>query len=195
MLTEISKLINEYPTICLAIIAAIFSSIGWGCNSLYQILIDNYKQKRELKVFLWKEKINAAKKASEFYLEYLNFINLLRNQLDMLATGKAEYDQVTKNIDAEIQEMSIKLKTFPHFEHHHINIFYNLTESRALKINEENFEILGKIHGLGSSNLSDEEFDAQLKDCVIKFKNNYTELAGIFEGFIEKVRNDINSYL
>ncbi|WP_284653057.1 hypothetical protein [Flavobacterium terrisoli] len=195
MLTEISKLVNEYPTISLAIIAAIFSSIGWGCNSFYQVIVDNYKQKRELKIFLWKEKINAAKKASEFYLEYLNFINLLRNQLDMLATGKAEYEQINRNIDAEIQELSNKLKTFPHFEHHHINIFYNLIENRTLKINQENFEILGKINGLGSLGLSYEEFDAQLKDYVIKFKNNYSELAKIYEDLIEKIRADINSYL
>ena len=195
MLTEISKLINEYPTISLAIIAAIFSSIGWGCNSFYQIIVDNYKQKRELKIFLWKEKINAAKKASEFYLEYLNFINLLRNQLDMLATGKAEYEQINININAEIQELSNKLKTFPHFEHHHINIFYKLIDNRTLKINQENFEILGKINGLGTLGLSYEEFDAQLKDYVIKFKNNYTELAEIYEDLIEKIRTDINSYL
>ncbi|RXR15966.1 hypothetical protein EQG63_12055 [Flavobacterium amnicola] len=195
MLTEITQLVNKYPAISLAIIAALFSAIGWGCNSFYQIIIDNYKQKRELKAFLWKEKISAAKKASEFYLEYLGFINLLVNQLEALETGKDENNKVADNLEAEVQLLSTKLKAFPHFEHHHINIFYDFNEKRAFEINRENVEILGQMHGLGSSNLSNEEFSIKLRQCITKIKNNYAELAQINGGFIVKVRNDISNYL
>lgn len=188
-------MIKDYPTESIAVIAAFFSMIGWLGSNIFQLIVDRNNQKKELKTFLWKEKINAAKKASEFYLEYLGFINLLRNQFDALESGKEENNKVAKDLDAEIQLLSTKLKAFPHFEHHHINIFYNFDENRAFQINKDNVEILARIHGLGSLDISSEEFNRQLKDCALKFKENYAELAQIYGGFIVQVRNDITSYL
>lgn len=195
MITEVTEMIKHYPTVSLAVIAAAFSMIGWIGNNIFQVIIDRYKQQKELKNFLWKEKINAAKKASEFFLEYLGFINLLRNQFEAIEFGKDENDQVAADLNFDIQLLSNKLKEFPHFEYHHINIFYDFNESRAFEITNENFEILARIHGLKSFNLPKEEFDIQLKDCATKFKNNYAELAKIYGGFIARVRNDIANYL
>lgn len=192
---EIAKMIKDYPTESVVVIAAFFSMIGWIGNNILQLIVDRNKQKKELKTFLWKEKINAAKKASEFYLEYLNFFNLVLNQLDLLESGKVENEQVAENINAEIQLLSGKLKAFPHFEYHHINIFYDFLESRASILSKQNFEILGKIYGLDSLKITPEEFNVKLKMYILEFNKNFTELSDIYKGFIKQVRNDINNYL
>ncbi len=82
---EIIELWKEYPKIGGTMIAIVSASIGWILRNIFQLIIENHKYKREIKTFFWKEKINASKKASEFYLEQLNFLNLVRHQFEIYA--------------------------------------------------------------------------------------------------------------
>ncbi|RKS94081.1 hypothetical protein BC952_1949 [Flavobacterium limicola] len=145
---DITRLLKDYPTESATAIATVFALLGWVGRNIFQIFIENRRYSKELKTFFWKEKLNAAKKASEFYLENLNFLNLVRHQFEMYELGKANQNEFFENIEKEVKFYSEKLKAFPHFEHHHINIFYDFNENRAMEINKNTFEINQKIFEL-----------------------------------------------
>ena len=71
-----TEYIKYYQTTLDIIIPMFFGLIGWIANVMWE----KSKYKREQKTYYWKEKINAGKKATEYYLEYLNLLNLIRFQ-------------------------------------------------------------------------------------------------------------------
>lgn len=133
--------LKDYPGIGATAIAIVFGALGWSIRNLIQFFIDNSKYNKELKTFFWKEKLNSAKKASEFYLEHMNYINLLKHQFEIFEKGEIGHQELYENIQKEIEFYSNKLKAFPHFEHHHINIFYDFDEKRSMEINKRTFDI------------------------------------------------------
>lgn len=196
---EIAQLFKDYPKESAAAIATIFGLLGWIGRNVFQIIIENKKYNKELKTFFWKEKLNAAKKASEYYLEHLNFLNLVRHQFEIYESGKIEHTELFENIEKEVKFYSEKLKAFPHFEHHHINIFYDFDDSRAMQINKNSFEIQQKILDLRplESDTKEEINDKinEIKNCSKDLKDNYLELFNIQKKYLNKVRSDINDYI
>jgi hypothetical protein len=196
---DILKLLKDYPAESATGIATIFALLGWIGRNVFQLIIDHKKYNKELKTFFWKEKINAAKKASEFYLENLNFLNLIRQQFEIYESGKTEQKELFENIEKEVRFYSEKLKAFPHFEHHHINIFYEFDENRAMEINKNTFEIHQKIYDLipvESDSLEQIDFKInKIKECSKMLKDNYSELFEIQKKYLNKVREDIGAYL
>lgn len=196
---DITRLLTDYPTESATAIATVFALLGWVGRNIFQIFIENRRYSKELKTFFWKEKLNAAKKASEFYLENLNFLNLVRHQFEMYELGKANQNEFFENIEKEVKFYSEKLKAFPHFEHHHINIFYDFNENRAMEINKNTFEINQKIFELIPQELdSTEQIDIKMnkiKEFSKILKDNYSELFNIQKTYLSQVRSDINNYL
>jgi hypothetical protein len=196
---DITRLLKDYPTESATAIATVFALLGWVGRNIFQIFIENRRYSKELKTFFWKEKLNAAKKASEFYLENLNFLNLVRHQFEMYELGKANQNEFFENIEKEVKFYSEKLKAFPHFEHHHINIFYDFNENRAMEINKNTFEINQKIFELIPQELdSTEQIDIKMnkiKEFSKILKDNYSELFNIQKTYLSQVRSDINNYL
>jgi hypothetical protein len=196
---EITKLLTDYPKEAAVGIATISATLGWTFRNIIQIILDNIKYKKELKTFFWKEKLNAAKKASEFYLENLNFLNLVRHQFEIFEQGNIEHQELFENIQKEVNFYSEKLKAFPHFEHHHINIFYDFNENRAMEINTNSFEIHQKILELMPSELdTKEKLESKIlgiKAFSKQLKDNYAELFEIQKKYLGSVRNDIKEYL
>lgn len=196
---DIVKLLKDYPAESATGIATIFALLGWIGRNVFQLIIEHKKYNIELKTFFWKEKINAAKKASEFYLENLNFLNLVRQQFEIYESGKTEHTELFENIEKEVKFYSEKLKAFPHFEHHHINIFYEFDENRAMEINKNTFEIHQRIYDLiPLESDSIEQIDAKInkiKECSKMLKDNYSELFEIQKKYLNKVRADIGAYL
>ena len=196
---DIIKLLKDYPTESATAIATIFALLGWIGRNIFQLIIDHKKYNKELTTFFWKEKINAAKKASEFYLENLNFLNLVRQHFEIYESRKIEHTELFENIEKEVKFYSEKLKSFPHFEHHHINIFYEFDENRAIEINKNTFEIHLKIYELiPTESDSKEEIEAkvqEIKRCTRMLKENYSELFEIQKKYLNKIRADISAYL
>lgn len=196
MIDEIFKLLQEYPKAGATSIAIVSGSAGWLLRNVFQLIIENYRYSKELKTFFWKEKINAAKKASEFYLENLNFLNLVRIQFELCESGKIEHQQLIENFEKEVNFYREKLKSFPHFEHHHINIFYDFDESKIMSITDNSIEIQQKIQELISDQSTpSEEFNQKIKDSLKTLKDNYFELFKIYKGYVKKVREDIGNYI
>lgn len=188
----ILQFIKDYPVVGGTAIATTSASIGWILRNIFDIFIENKKYKRELKTYFWKEKINASKKASEFYLEYSNFLNLARLQFESYELGKIEHQEFIENIQNEVAFYSNKLKNFPHFEHHHINIFYEFDEQKSMDLTNEINKLIREI-----SEVKPNENDAEktIQNSFKKLKENYTKLFEIQKKYVSKVRNDIREYL
>ncbi len=196
---EIFNLIKEYPKAGATGIAIVAGSSGWLFNNLFQIYLERIRYKKDIRTYFWKEKLNSAKKASEFYLEYLNFLNLLRHQFETYEIGKIEHKELFDNIQNEVHFYSQKLKSFPHFEHHHINLFYDFSDKRPIEINSEttriNQHILDlRIHENDKFEMIDNKV-LEIKKLAEKLKNNYTELFDINKKYLDLVRKDIKEYI
>jgi len=187
----ILQFIKDYSLISGAI-ATTSASIGWVFRNLFEIFIENKKYNRELKTYFWKEKINASKKASEFYLEYQNLLYLLQLQIENLKSNKIEHQEFVKNIQKEVEFYTNKLKGFPHFEHHHINIFYEFDEQKSMELTNENYKL---IRDISEINPSDNNSVQITQETLNKLKKNYLKLFEIQKKYVKNVRNDISKFI
>jgi len=196
---EFIELLKNYPKIGAIMIAIVSASLGWVFRNIFQLIIENRKYKRDIKTFFWKEKLKASKKATEFYLEQLNFLNLVRHQFEIYEFGKIEHHEMFENIQKEVQFYADKLKNFPHFEHHHINVFYDFNEQKAMEINKNTFDITQQIIELQPKDIDTvverDNKILEIKKCSKKLKDNYSELFDIHKNYLNTVRNDIKEYL
>ena len=191
--------LKDYPGIGATAIAIVSGALGWFIRNLIQFFIDNSKYNKELKTFFWKEKLNSAKKASEFYLEHMNYINLLKHQFEIFEKGEIGHQELYENIQKEIEFYSNKLKAFPHFEHHHINIFYDFDEKRSMEINKRTFDINRELIELQPKEGDTlQEIDTkiiEIKKRAAELKDNYEEHFNIYKKYLQKVRKDLKDYL
>ena len=191
--------LKDYPGIGATAIAIVSGALGWFIRNLIQFFIDNSKYNKELKTFFWKEKLNSARKASEFYLEHMNYINLLKHQFEVFEKGEIGHQELYENIQKEIEFYSNKLKAFPHFEHHHINIFYDFDEKRSIEINKRTFDINRELIELQPKEGDTlEEIDIkiiEIKKRAAELKDNYEEHFNIYKKYLQKVRKDLKDYL
>jgi hypothetical protein len=169
------------------IIPILFSAIGWSAN----IIWENSKYKREKKTFYWKEKINACKKASEFYFEYLNFLSLAKLQFNLYKNSIIDGETLLIEIQQkEIEFYSKKIQQFPHYEYHHINLFYNLIDEINFQIVLENAEILQKIIKKKSS---DSPLESETSELYGLIEKNYDKLQKNILINLQKVQKDLEN--
>ena len=126
-----------------------------------------------------------------FYLEYSNFLNLARLQFESFRLGKIEHKSLIENFQKEVSFYVEKLKSFPHFEHHHINLFYEFDEDKTIiitnKINATNREIL-ELN-------SESENTEKTKHLFKVLEDSYTQLFDLQKGYVKRVREDLKNQL
>ena len=182
-----TEYIKYYQTILDIIIPMFFGLIGWIANLMWE----KSKYKREQKTYYWKEKINAGKKATEFYLELLNLLNLYRLQFKLYKESIIDGESLLVNIHQKESEFyEQKLKQFPHFEYHHINLFYDLIEEENYQIVNENIQILQKINRI---NQSKELNNNEISDLFGKMGDNYKKLYNNVLLHLKKVQKDLEN--
>lgn len=195
----ILELLKEHPSIEGALIALVSGITVIIIQNILQFLIQKTQYKKELRTFFWKEKINSAKKASEYYLEQMNYFNLLIQQFEIFENGQIEYNELFENLNKEIEYYSNKLKSFPHFEHHHINIFYDFNDKRSIELNKITFDIIKELIDLQpKKDDSNSDLDIKLNQIKIKaseLKDNYNEHFEIYKKILKEIQNDIKKYL
>lgn len=160
--------------------------IGWFANVIWE----NSKYKREQKTYYWKEKINAGKKATEFYLEYLNLLNLFRLQFKLYKESIIDDKDLLEQIQSENKFYSQKLKQFPHYEHHHINLFYELIEDKNYQIVNENAEIFQKINRISQS---ENVIENEISELFDKMGNNYEKIYSNVLLQLKKIQKDLEN--
>jgi hypothetical protein len=164
-----------FPILC--------GAVGWFANVIWE----NSKYKREQKTYYWKEKIDAGKKATEFYLEFLNLLNVYRLQFKLYQDSIIDGESLLVNIQQKESEfLEQKLKQFPHFEYHHINLFYDLIDDENYQIVYENIEILQEINRINQS-----ENINEISELFCKMGHNYEKLYNNVLLLIRKVRKDL----
>lgn len=179
---EFLKFIKDYPSIS----ALGISLISGGFGFIFKYFIDNRNFKKELKAFLWKEKINSAKKASEFYIQEISNIVLMIEMLRLIENNGYLTDETRENY----KKAHERLVNFPHFEHHHINVFYNFGEFNDSEILKRTLYLIGEIDRciIGNNN----------EDIVPKIRElrlNYENLINILNSRISVIRNDITNII
>lgn len=189
---DFADLISHYPKESGLLITITSTSIGWFLRNISQILVEHRKYWTDQKTYYWKEKIESAKKASEFYLEYLNLLNLIIIQFKLYKEGKIEHTLLVENFEKEVNFYSNRLKLFPHFEHHHINLFYNFDNESILKITNENQELIQKIYEILNSKEIEYE---KLSDILEKIYTNYGSLVKIHTEYLNIIRRDLKGYI
>ena len=167
------------------ILPLVCGAIGWFANVFWE----NSKYKREQKTYYWKEKINAGKKASEYYLEYLNLLNLIRLQFKLYEESIIDGESLLVQMhQKEIEFYSNKLQQFPHYEYHHINLFYEIIDEKNYQIVNENTEILQRINKM---NQSGDIKDNEVSELFGKMCKNYEKLYNNVQFQIRKVQKDL----
>lgn len=196
-MNELTNLIQTFPKIGGTAIAILSGTIGWFLRNLFQIIIDQYRYNKELKTFFWKEKINASKKAAEFYFEFLNLINLIIIQFELYESEKIEHQILIENIQNQVAFYQEKMKFFPHFEHHHINMFYDFDANRTIEITNKIFKINQQIAEtrFDDANQNIDIEIEKIKRCFGEIKENYIELYEIYQKHVKDVRSDLKKYL
>jgi hypothetical protein len=196
---EFFDFLKSYPEIGAISIAIVSGSLGWILRNVAQFIMDRLKHRRELETFFWKEKLDAAKKASEYYLEHMNYLNLLINQFENFEKGDIEHQEFHTQIVKEVEYYSEKLKSFPHFKHHHINIFYEFDEERSMELNSDSLKINRE-----SINLIPKPDDSlevielkknKIKNRSAKLRENYQEHINIYKAHLKNVREDIKKHI
>jgi hypothetical protein len=191
-----TNLLREFPIESTTLIAINSGLIGWFGKTLFQSIIEKRRYKKELKTFFWKEKISAAKKASEFYLENLNFLSLVKIQFELLETGKIEYSELIDSFEKEVEFQREKLKGFQHYEHHHINIFYDFDNTSSMNLVNKVIRTLQLIQDLISNEkITTEIFDQKIKEYYKILKENYSELFDLQKDYLKAIREDIRNYI
>jgi len=182
--TELIKCFQVEFSLLLPILCGI---VGWFANVIWE----RSKYKREQKTYYWKEKINAGKKATEFYLEYLNLLNLFRVQFKLYKESIIDGESLLVLIQQkEIEFYSQKLKQFPHYEYHHINLFYELIEDKNYLIVNENTETLQKINRI---NQSEDVKDNEISELFGKIGDNYEKLYNNVLLQLKKIQKDLEN--
>lgn len=179
------ELIKCFQTEFSLVVSIFCGVVGWFANVIWE----SSKYKREQKTYYWKEKINAGKKATEFYLEYINLLTSCRIQFKLYKENRIEDDNLLVIIQQKnIEFQSQKLRQFPHYEYHHINLFYNLIDDQNFLIAHENSEILKKIDSLNhSKDLNDNE----IRELWVTMADNYEKLYNNVLIQIQRVRADL----
>ncbi|MFI1770238.1 hypothetical protein [Thalassobellus citreus] len=186
--------IKEYPEIGTLCVATIFTALGFIFKSLIDFLLEKRRKKAELREAFWKEKIMAAKKASEYYFEQLSFYELTLQNLDLTLNEKRTPNGLRESIVKSIDNISERINNPSSFEHHHINIFYDLNQKqlkdKVLNIISE----LQDIHNFMEQEtvLTDDEFK-ELYMTTREMRNNIEGISLIYRQFLDLIREDLKS--
>lgn len=191
------EFLKDYPAIGGICIATIFSALGYFGKSIIELILEKRRKKTEQKEFLWKEKIEAAKKASEYYFENLSYLKLVKQNFETQLNGENYSPVLNDSFQSHLTLISDRIKNPENFQHHHIRIFYDIDESDLDQIDEESFIIIQKMDMLVILESDDEESirekQNQMKILNSQLKDNFEKTASIYKSLLDKIRKDLSS--
>jgi hypothetical protein len=197
--TGLWKLLAESPKMGALLIATISSVLGYSLKTLIEYFLSLRKKKAELRELFWKEKIQSAKKASEFYYEHLSFLNLLSQNIDNEINEKEYSEALAISFQNQISELSKKTTNPSNYEHHHVNIFYDFDETELNQLNKESFEI---IQDLETTKILETDSSEQIgkkwndsKEYRKKLKSNHEKAMKIYRRYLKHIREDIRKFV
>lgn len=191
---EILNVLKEFPQSWLILISGIF---GFFAKTIVDYFIGKSKKRIDLQELYWKEKIDSAKKASEYYLSHVSFFSLTADKYEIIEENRDGSENLIKDTEELIVGYQKRLLEFPHFEHYHVNLFYDFDESESTKLIKENYGYIQNIHSINpKANDEDSVFEKKwllIRENFGNLKNNNRKLIQIYKGYLKIIRDDIKA--
>lgn len=191
------KLLQENSEVATFLIATSFTAIGFVLKTLIDTFLENRKYKKEVKKQFWTEKLEAAKKTSEFYYEHLELIDLMIHQIDIqLEQGFS--GALHESIQSTIKKLSERNANPKSFEHHHIHMFYDMDTEVFDNLNTESFVVVQQMENIEFLE-SDKpaEIDKKLdevKRLLADLKTKHEKKKSTYKSYLRKIREDIKGF-
>jgi hypothetical protein len=90
----------------------------------------------------------------------------------------------------ELEFYSRKLQNFPHFEYHHINLFYDLIDDKNYITINENADYFQKIYNINNSN-NPEKDEIEKSELFDKIGSNYEKIYYKIIFKLKKIQKDL----
>lgn len=191
------KILQENPEIATLLIATTFTSIGFICKTLIDTFLENKRYKKDIKKAFWTEKLNAAKKTSEFYYEHLELIGLMIHQIDVqLEQGFS--GPLHDSIQKIIKKLSDRNTNPQSFEHHHIHMFYEVDTKVFDDLNTGSFVIIQQMEKIKFSQTDSLETTenklGKVRKLLVDLKAKHEKKKSIYKIYLKKIREDISEF-
>jgi len=193
----IYKILRDYPEIGTLFIATTFTAIGFIFKTLIDTFLENKKNKNEIRRIYWTERINAAKKASEYYYDHLELIGLMIQKIDIVLNHD-EPSSLEDTLQKTIEKLSQRTINPSSFEHHHIHMFYDFESESFDKLNAESFDLIKNLEKIkileSDSNNSIDKKIEKMKSLLLELKTNHLTKKGIYKKYLKKINNDLAEF-
>ncbi|GAB5566064.1 MAG: hypothetical protein Wins2KO_31270 [Winogradskyella sp.] len=194
----IFKILRENPEIGTLFIATTFTAIGFIFKTLIDTFLESRKYKKELKKIYWTERINAAKKASEYYYDHQELLGLMIHKIDIVLRqdGPGTLPETIQNTIEIISQRTVNPNSF---EHHHIHMFYDFDTEELDELNTKSFNIiqeLQKIEILESD--TTESINIKLnegRNLLTNLKSNHQEQKKIYKSYLSMINEDLAEFI
>lgn len=178
-------------------VVLISGAIGYSVKFVIDFFSEKSKKRVELQELYWKEKIEAAKKASEYYLFQVGFFSLTSDKYEMAEESRAGAEQLIESTQELVDSFQKRLLDFPHYEHYHINLFYEFNDEEAARVMKESYECMQNIYAIDfqssdSLEVFDEKF-ASYKSNFRQLKINNRKMIDVYQGYLKIIREDIKT--
>ena len=186
------EFIQNNPKIGSLSLASIFTTIGFFGKTLIDFYIEGIKLKEERKSVFWKEKINASKKASEFYYEQINLFELMiLNMKTQSENNKAHF-----YLKDSMNKLNEKHSNPDNFEHHHVNIFYNFNYKELINKGKKlTFEIGDVYIQMKLNEKNNGKNNTVVYESYKKVIETAEEINMIYRANLEIIRQDIAGFV
>ncbi len=154
----IFKILQENPEVGTLFIATTFAAIGFIFKTLIDAILEGRKSKKELKKIYWIERINAAKKASEYYYEQQELFGLMIHKIDVVLRQNGP-GSLPETIQNTIEVISQRTKNPTSLEHHHVHMFYDFDTDVIDQLNTKSFNIIQDLQKI-------EIFESDSTECI-----------------------------
>ncbi len=194
----IFRILRNNPEIGTLFIATTFTAIGFIFKTLIDTFLENKRYKNEIKRTYWTERINAAKKASEYYYDHLELIGLMIHKIDIVLNQDGP-GSLPETIQQTIEIVSQRSTNPKSFEHHHIHMFYDFDTDVLDQLNTESFRIiqnLQQIEILDSD--SPERINEKLgegRELLVTLKHNHQTKKDIYKKYLKKISDNLAEFI
>ena len=163
---NIYETLKENPELVTFFLATSFTAIGFIAKTFIDTFLENKRYRKEIKKTYWAEKLEAAKKTSEFYYEQLELLGLMIHQID-IQIEQGFFGPLAESTQSTIEKIAERTLNPNSLEHHHIHMFYDIDTSYFDKLNTETYKIFQEMERI--------DFKESDSDDVFKKKNSQVQ--------------------
>ena len=194
---NIYETLKENPELVTFFLATSFTAIGFIAKTFIDTFLENKRYRKEIKKTYWAEKLDAAKKTSEFYYEQLELLGLMIHQID-IQIEQGFFGPLAESTQSTIEKIAERTLNPNSLEHHHIHMFYDIDTSYFDKLNTETYKIFQEMERLDfKESDSDDDFSkkiAKYKEYLLQMKQKHEEKKIKYKEHLREIRNDLNEF-